>query len=395
MRDRVQVTSRLLGQQARARTWRVLGRWTVLGRAVFRHVWRRQCVDECTRLGRRITLARGVPVGCPALRACRAVRLLQSTWRLVPYRRDAACARSAVLVQRVMRRRRLHWVSRVAHVALREAAATAAAAAAAAVTAAVAAAAAAAAAVAAARPADVCVCAACGTVCGDEASFVHHCLGEEHVRRAGSRGFAGCRPNAVGLIPALSDGFFARVAAGAAAASAATPPPETQPPELLPVQSGAPSDPALLSARMRWASAMAPALASAVRARLASVEARASRVEAAWACSPRTMERWRVGQCSGRVLYYDTVSEASQWAHPMSGSAAPPLVAVADEVVARCMWPPIGSAWEVAVAVSGGVCYRHTDTDAVQWAPPPGSLVEPEGRVYKDLQNSSIYCCNT
>ena len=50
-------------------------------------------------------------------------------------------------------------------------------------------------------------------------------------------------------------------------------------------------------------------------------------------------------------------------------------VAVAVEVMARCMWPPIGSAWEVAVAVSGGVCYRHTDTDAVQWAPPPGSLV--------------------
>jgi len=142
------------------------------------------------------------------------------------------------------------------------------------------------------------------------------------------------------------------------------------------------ADPVLLSERMRVASAMAPALVAATTARAARVAARLARVEAVLACGPRAMERWRMGVHSGRVIYHDTVTQGSQWTHPLTGSSAWPLVAVADTVVARRMWPPVGSPWEVAVAATGGVCYRHTDTDEMCWAPPPGSQATPTGPVY-------------
>ena len=61
-----------------------------------------------------LRLMRGVPTSCPVLRACRAVRLIQVVWRLVPYHRDAASVRSAMLLQRVARRLRLCWVRCVA-----------------------------------------------------------------------------------------------------------------------------------------------------------------------------------------------------------------------------------------------------------------------------------------
>ena len=246
-------------QRERARGWRVLGRWTTLGLMMCHRARQLQCVVECTSVVRHLVLMRGVPTSCPVLRACRAVRLIQVAWRLVPYHRDAASVRSAMLMQRVARRLRLCWVRRVA----------------------------------------LCV-----------------------------------------------------------------------------------ADPMLLSLRMRLASTMAPMLMAAAAARTARVAARVARVEAALACRPRTMERWRVGIHSSRLIYHDTVTQASQWTHPLTNSSAWPLVAVADAVAARRMWPPVGSPWEVAVATAGGICYRHADTDEVRWAPPPGSQAASAGPVY-------------
>ena len=83
----VLVTHRSLAQQARARIWRVVARWEVLARAACHHDRQVRCVDERVSVLRRLALVRVVPVGRPMLRTSRAVRLLQLTWRLVPYRR--------------------------------------------------------------------------------------------------------------------------------------------------------------------------------------------------------------------------------------------------------------------------------------------------------------------
>ena len=60
------------------------------------------------------------------------------------------------------------------------------------------------------------VCAPCGKECSGETSLLQHCLGQEHFRRVGHRGFAGCIPNKLGQIPPLSDEFFVRIAQGPA-----------------------------------------------------------------------------------------------------------------------------------------------------------------------------------
>eukprot|EP00900_Chrysochromulina_parva_P022977 jgi/Chrpa1/5312/Chrysochromulina_OHIO_Genome00013211-RA len=60
------------------------------------------------------------------------------------------------------------------------------------------------------------VCAPCGKECSGETSLLQHCMGLEHFRRVGHRGFAGCIPNKLGQIPPLSDEFFVRIAQGPA-----------------------------------------------------------------------------------------------------------------------------------------------------------------------------------
>ena len=344
--------------------WRVVERWALLTRTVCHGAWRLQCVDECVRTLRHLSLVH-VTVGRPVLRACRAARLLQSVWRLLPYHRGSAAAHAVVMVQRMVRQARRRWVSRVAQLGV-PAGHTLVAPEAAVVPAVEV--------VAATTAVCVHVCAPCGEGCAGEEAFWRHCMSDPHAWRSGIRGFAGCLPNTLGECPPLSRAFFQRLLDPAPGASASPQVRSVGPASVLNLK--------LLSARMRLVSAMAPALAVAAAALAARAAARLARVEAVVLCSPRTMESWRVGVHSGRVVYYDTAARASRWAHPLSGSSAWPLVAVADAVVAHRMWPPIGSPWEVAVAATGGICYRHTDTDEVRWAPPPGSRMEPAGPVY-------------
>ena len=73
------------------------------------------------------------------------------------------------------------------------------------------------------------VCAPCQKECSGETSLLQHCMGQEHYRRAGHRGFAGCIPNKLGLIPPLSDDFFVRIAAGPAALELQPPPEQSVP----------------------------------------------------------------------------------------------------------------------------------------------------------------------
>ena len=60
------------------------------------------------------------------------------------------------------------------------------------------------------------VCAPCKKECSGETSLLQHCMGIEHLRRVGHRGFAGCTPNKSGVVPPLSDEFFSRIAAAQA-----------------------------------------------------------------------------------------------------------------------------------------------------------------------------------
>jgi uncharacterized membrane protein YgcG len=344
------MTRRSIAQQARARAWRVLERWAALCSAVCHCGRQSRCLGECVQLLRHLSLVRNAPAGRPVLRACRAARQLQSAWRLVPYRRSEDGVRSVMTVQRMVRRVRLDWVRRVAQLAV-------------------------------SGTADVFVCAPCGRVCSGEAALIRHCMSDSHICRSGSRGFCGCLPGALGTVPRLSNEFFQQLSAACAGAeTSAAVSPHTAAAEAA-AEAGAVSVD-LLSLHMRCVTAMAPAIAAAGAAWMECAAARVARVTAVVASSPRTMERWRVGLHSGRIVYYDTVSQTSQWTHPLTGSSVRPLVAVADAVVAQRMWPAVGSPWEVAVAATGGVCYRHTNTDAVQWAPPPGSQVDPAGPTY-------------
>ena len=70
------------------------------------------------------------------------------------------------------------------------------------------------------------VCAPCNKECSGEQNFLQHCLGTEHERQCGGRGFYGCVPNKAGKIPTLSDDFFTRIAAGPAALATVTGPAE-------------------------------------------------------------------------------------------------------------------------------------------------------------------------
>jgi ATP-dependent RNA helicase DHX57 len=49
------------------------------------------------------------------------------------------------------------------------------------------------------------VCATCGTKCSSEKSFIDHLRGSTHRKVAGRRGYAGLVPNAMGLIPELTN----------------------------------------------------------------------------------------------------------------------------------------------------------------------------------------------
>ena len=252
----------------------------------------------------------------------------------------------------------------------------------------------------AAAAACVFVCDPCRQACASEAALLHHVFSASHFRCCGFLGFADVQqpPDALGNIPQLSAQFYQQMDHCARAMRAGrvldadmlTIPsvpltceaiaPHTATTETLVSPGAVLAD--LLSSHMRSVTAMAPAIAAAGAAWAERAAARAARVAMVVASSPRTVARWRVGVHSGRLVYYDTVSQASQWAHPLTGSSVWPLVAVADVVAARRMWPPVGSPWELAVAAAGGVCYRHTITDAVQWAPPPGSQVDPAGPTY-------------
>ena len=105
---------------------------------------------------------------------------------------------------------------------------------------------------------------------------------------------------------------------------------------------------------------------------------------------PRLVDdhRWRVSCRDGLLLYMDTCSGTLQHEHPVTGAVSVPSAMVTDPVAARCMWPPVGSCWELAVCAIGGVCYMHANDGRVVWTPPLGSSCRMVG-VDAELQAQS------
>lgn len=132
----------------------------------------------------------------------------------------------------------------------------------------------------------------------------------------------------------------------------------------------------LLLEHMRLVAVMGRGSSRALAAFRRRAEDRTARVTAVRATPPRSNERWRVlSRCPRfwHVSYVNAHAGVGQWDHPMSGSCAPPLVAVDDMVTVNQMWPPLGSAWELAVTADGSVCYRNSESGESQWHPPPGA----------------------
>lgn len=127
---------------------------------------------------------------------------------------------------------------------------------------------------------------------------------------------------------------------------------------------------AAVSSAMRRVATIASRLATAAAAMAQHTAQRRHQVDVVRLTVPRAMAHWR-------IVYHDTRSGVSQWEHPLTGSVAMPTIVVTDVAAARSMWPPLGSAWELAVVPAGGICYYQTDTGDVQWAPPPGSQCAP------------------